>query len=110
MSTVSRMARQRCTVRYHQPAGSDGRVDQGSDWTEVETVCQLQQRGRNETNEGEVSQTTWLVTFPRGTPAPRGVDELVIDGITYQFRGDSWPASNSRGQLDHIEATAVRAE
>ena len=102
-----------CTVRYQAPAGTaDAQNNPDDAWTEVDMVCQFQMRGRQEAADtGELSITTWLVTFaPEIAQRPRAADELVVDGETYQFRGDAWPAHDLRGRLDHYEATVGRAE
>jgi len=68
-------------------------------------------RGRQENaGVGELSDTTWLVTLAPTEQVPQAADMLVLDGQTYQFRGDAWPAHDLRGNLHHIEATVNRAE
>lgn len=107
---VSRRLHQPCTIRYWSQGPPDARNDPSDDWTEVETRCQMQQRGRQELGAvGQLSDTTWLVTFAPDEQPPRSVDQLIVSGTTYEFRGDSWPAHSLAGGLDHIEATVARA-
>jgi hypothetical protein len=99
------------TLRYQSPGPPDEHNDPSDTWTEVDVKCAIQMRGRQEDpTTGELSTTTWLAFFPIGIGPPRSVDQLVVDGVTYQFRGDSWVATGTRGRADHIEATLERAE
>lgn len=109
MSRISRRLTMPCTIRYQAPGPPDVHNNPADSWTEIETTCYIQQRGRQELTEGQISDTTWLVTFSPQTPPPRAADELVVDGLTYQFRGDSWLAYSLQGSADHVEATASRA-
>lgn len=96
-----------CTIRYWAPGPAPELDNIPSDtWTEVDTICSFQQRGRSEDDLlGNLSTTDWLVVLrPEVTP-PRSNDEIVVGGVTYQFRGNAYPAY-VRGHLDHVEATA----
>lgn len=109
--SVQRRLTRHCTLRYQAPGPADAQGNPASLWTEVATVCEFQQRGRQEIGDmGQLSDTTWVVTLLPTELPPLAADELVIDGIVYQFRGDSWPAHTLSGRLDHIEATAGRAQ
>jgi hypothetical protein len=111
MTSAGRMMTRSCTIRYFAPGPADAQNNPSDTYTEVTTRCALQQRGRQEVDEsGQLSVTTWqLILGPTELP-PHSVDEVVVEGATYHFRGDSWPAHNTRGALDHIEGTVVRAE
>ncbi len=77
----------------------------------ADTVCELQQRARDETSDpGQVSATEWLVFLPAGTSIATG-DTITVDGIRYEVTGQPWPARNPRTQVaSHIEATVRRTE
>jgi hypothetical protein len=76
---------------------------------EVETVCELQQRRRDEPDgHGEMSSADFLLVLPAGTDA-RTADIAVIDGQDYEFVGDPWIARNPRtGVVSHVECTVRR--
>ena len=73
------------------------------------TVCELQQRQRDESaDQGEVSDTEWLLVLPAGTAIRTG-DSVSIDGEDFELVGDPWSARNPRTGLEsHIEATLRR--
>lgn len=83
------------------------------DETLTATVCELQQRVRDEPDggqgaAGEISRTDWLLILPAGTPARTG-DAAFIDGQIYELVGDPWIARNPRTQqVSHIECTVRR--
>ena len=110
MTNVNAMLKMDGVIRYWSPSLPDDHNDPTDEWTEVKVRCRIQQRTRQEQDEGQVSSTTWWGFFPTTVPPPRSTDELVVDGVTYQFRGDAWLAHGTRGKVDHIEATLVRAE
>jgi hypothetical protein len=101
-----------CVLRYQSPdVPPDEHNNPPDQFEDVESTCQFQQRARHESHvSGEVPETTWLVTLPPSVAAPVAADEIVVDGITYQFRGDAWMATSLSGRVDHIEATAMRAQ
>lgn len=72
-------------------------------------VCDLQQRQRSETTSlGELSETSWLLVLPAGTPVDQTAI-VTIDGCDYELDGDPWEARNPRtGVASHIEATVRR--
>lgn len=77
--------------------------------TEIETVCELQQRRREEHDEhGELSDTLWNLFLPAGTAFRTG-DAVEVDGDEYEAVGDPWHARNPRTrQESHVEATVRR--
>lgn len=77
--------------------------------TTVETVCELQQRERSEPgDQGEFSDTSWLLILPAGTAIDTG-DQVTVDSRGYELVGDPWPARNPlTGAESHIEATVRR--
>jgi len=72
----------------------------------VETVCELQQTRRDEQDDqGETSETTWLLILPAGTEIRTG-DQVTADGMVFELAGDGWAARNPRtGVQSHVEAT-----
>jgi hypothetical protein len=112
--SVARLCRRPCTIRYHAP-GATGDVTDGpaDEWTEVQTVCALQQRigGRREDGTlGDLSQTLWQLYLLASVVPPKAADEVVVEGVTYQLQGDAFVAFNERrARASHIEATAVVA-
>lgn len=75
----------------------------------ITTVCELQQRQRTEPgDQGEVSDTTWLLVLPAGTTIDTG-DAVEVAGERYELVGAPWPARNPRTGLEsHVEATVRR--
>lgn len=101
-----------CTILRRSESGSED--DYGNeipDEQQVETVCELQQRSRQEPgNEGELSDTSWLAIFPAGTELDTG-DGLLVDDQKYEMVGDPWIARNPRTRaVSHVEATLRRTE
>lgn len=79
--------------------------------TEAATTVlgELQQVRRDEPgDQGELSDTHWLLILPAGTSIDTG-DAVICDGEIYEVVGDPWPARNPRtGAQSHIEATLRR--
>lgn len=75
----------------------------------VETVCEIQQRSRDEQDDqGELSETVWNVFLPAGTVIHNG-DAIVVDGAEYELVGEPWAARNPRTQAEsHLELTVKR--
>lgn len=78
--------------------------------TVVETVCELQQRRRDEPDMGgEVSQTDWVAFFLPTEDVDTN-DLLVVDGLAYELVGDPWTVRDPLAGTDsHIEASVERA-
>jgi hypothetical protein len=92
---------------------ADGTVDEyGGELiaeTRTDTVCELQQAQRSETDQ-EVVATRWTLFLPAGTQIDAG-DRVIVETETFEVDGQPWPARNPRtGQESHIEATVVRTE
>src|SRR5688572_27377107 len=102
-----------CTITRRTPSADDEEINDYGDpvqnETEVDTVCELQQRARSEDDlQGELSDTSWLLILPAGTAIDTG-DAVTIDGKTYELVGDPWQARNPRTEtVEHIEATLRR--
>lgn len=109
--TLTALLNRPCTITTR----ADGTADDGYGnptpvATTVTTVCELQQKTRDEpADEGELSVTQWLAIFPAGTILPTSAT-VTIDGQVYEVIGDSWAARNPRTQQpSHVEATLKRA-
>lgn len=78
--------------------------------TTVETVCEIQQRRRDEPDaQGEFSDTDWLGIFPAGTALDTS-DTVSVDDATFEVVGDPWPARNPRTRtVSHVEASLRKA-
>lgn len=77
-----------------------------------DTVCELQQhqRGpnREQTAEGEIARSDWLLILPAHSDLRLG-DAVIVDAISYEVDGEPWPARNPRTRTQsHIEATLQR--
>jgi hypothetical protein len=108
---LASLINRKCTIFRRSPSGSSD--DYGNaikTETAVETLCEIQQRSRDERDDqGELSDTLWNAYFPAGTALRTG-DEVRVDGIGYfELVGDPWPARNPRTQAEsHLEATLRR--
>lgn len=108
--TLAQMINTPCTILRRSASGSRNKYGGKSKVdTPVETVCELQQRRRDEQgDQGELSDTFYLAIFPAGTEIRTG-DGLVVAGHEYEMIGDPWRARNPRTQAEsHIEATVRR--
>jgi hypothetical protein len=75
----------------------------------VDTVCEIQQKARSESAEGEPASADWLGVFLAGT-AIDSDDKVEVDGIgRFEVIGAPCHARNPRTQQpSHIEATLRR--
>lgn len=73
----------------------------------VETVCEVQQRRRDEPDgHGEFSESDWLLFFLPDVELDTG-DFVTVDGTEYELLGRPWRARNPRTRtVEHVEATA----
>lgn len=73
----------------------------------VTTVCELQQRQRDEEDE-QVTEGSYLLVVPVGTVIG-AADSVSVDGVEYQVSGQPWEVRNPRTEtVSHIEATVMR--
>lgn len=107
MSVAGQLTRP-CTIRRR--ADSDEVNDYGDpipgDPVEVATVCEIQQRQRDEGDlQGELSDTRWLLVLAAGEVVG-SADTVEVGGETFELVGDPWPVwDRVVGAVDHIEAT-----
>ena len=105
-TTVTRLLLTPCVIRYYADGPPDEHNDPTALWTEVDTICQIQQRQRGETGDmAEIPTSTWGVWLLPTEDLPHSTDQLIANGITYTFRGNAALTYDLRGNPDHIEAT-----
>ena len=75
----------------------------------VSTVCELQQKRRNEDgSHNELSDTEWHLFLPVGTSLDAS-DVVIVDGMEYEVEGDPWEVRNPRTRAaSHVEASLIR--
>lgn len=109
--TISHLLTRTCTIISRSSSGEED--DYGNDIqteTVTQTVCDIQQRQRDEPgDQGEVSVTGWLLILPPSTTLRTG-DSVVIDGgHEYEVVGDPWPAYSPLTRTEHhVEASVSR--
>src|SRR5688572_27552760 len=99
-----------CQILKRLESTTEDRYGNGiPDEAVIDTVCELQQRRRDEPDDqGELSDTYWDLFLPAGTDVNTG-DVLIVDGDRYELFGDPWQARNPRTRVEsHIEATVRR--
>lgn len=96
------------TRREYDLDNTDSYGDATFDETEVETVCELQQRQRSEEGDpGQLSKTSWLLVLPHGTEIS-SADTVTVGGDDYEVVGEPWAAEQGSREMWHVEATVVR--
>lgn len=109
---VTALINRPCTLILRDATGTvDDDGEEVTQVTELETVCELQQRSRTEDDEqGELSDTTWaLYLLPDAGRHLDSGDAVVIDSDVYEVVGSPWVARNPLMQADsHVEATVRR--
>ena len=98
-----------CTITHRAWDGTlDSYGNQVATPTDTVTVCELQQKQRDET-PGQVSGSSWLLILPAGTTIAPG-DTVTVDLEEVEVQGEPGEARNPRTQVvSHIEATLARA-
>lgn len=107
--TLAQLLNRSCTITRLQPGDDcDGYGNQTSEETTIVTVCDLQQRQRNESPD-EIVASDWLLVLPAGTAIGAG-DTVTVDGAgTFEVHGEPWQARNPRTRsISHLEATVRR--
>jgi hypothetical protein len=99
-----------CLIVSRSDAGTvDDLGNPMTDETLVETVCELQQRRRDEPDlQGELADSTWDLFLPAGTAI--GTDDAVeVDGHRYELVGEPWDAAHDMSPaVAHVWATVRR--
>lgn len=109
--SLARLLNTPCTITRRSSSEEEdefGNEIPGTDT--VETVCEVQQRTRDEDGEGEPGRADWLGIFPAGTDLDGG-DSVTVEGLgRFELDGDPWPARNPRTQVEsHVEASLRRS-
>ncbi len=70
-----------------------------------DTVCDLQQRQRDEPETGgEFSVTVWDLFLPVDTPIDTS-DVVIVGDAEYEVTGDPWNANQGSAAVNHTAAT-----
>jgi hypothetical protein len=107
---ISRLISRPCTLILRRDGdATDEFGNPIAEETEVETVCELQQRRRDERiGAGETSDTFWALYLRPGEDL-RTSDAVEVDGEVYELVGEPWTVRNSRtGATSHVQATVRR--
>jgi hypothetical protein len=105
---ANRMMNTPCTILRREATGEDKYGDPIFKDVAVQTVCALQQRRREEHDEGgEVSDTLSDLFLPTGTEVGAG-DAILVRGWEYEVVGEPWSAEEGSPSLWHVEATVQR--
>jgi hypothetical protein len=98
-----------CSIERRVASGEDDYGNDTQTVTWAETVCELQQRQRDEPGEmGETSATDWRLYLPAGTDIDTS-DTVIVNDQIFEVVGDPWQARNPRTrQQSHVEATVRR--
>lgn len=108
--TITALINQPCTLVHRADSGTQD--DYGNETVAESTrstVCSIQQTRRSEPgDQGEVSDTTWMVFLLPDESLHTG-DQVIVSTETYEVTGDPWRAFNPRtGSVSHVEATVRR--
>lgn len=110
--TITALLTRTCTIT-HDTAGVtvDAYGSEIPATATTDTVCELQQQQRTETNErGTVIEDVWLLVLPADTTVS-AEDTVTVDGEDYYVHGDPWTVRNPRTEAaHHIEATVRRGK
>ena len=105
--SIESLIRQPCVLTKRAASGAvDEYGDEVLAETQVETVCALQQRRREEEGDaGENSESDWVAFFLPDEDVDTA-SKLVQGTRTFEFVGSPWPVEDHlRGIVHHIEAT-----
>ena len=107
---LSTLINRPCILSRRLPTGSEdayGNVVPNEQ--NIETLCEIQQRRRDEPDaQGEFSDTEWLGFFLPADSVHTG-DVVTVDSEEYEVVGEPWRARNPRTKAtQHTEATLRR--
>ncbi len=108
--SLAKLINRPCVITRRQDSDTDD--DYGNEIPDedlVDTVCELQQRRRDEPDDqGETSDTTWALFLLPDTLIGTA-DTITVDDVEYELIGAPWEARNPRTQVvTHLEATVRR--
>lgn len=108
--SITRLLNRPCTIVNHDKTGEEDKYgDPITEPIEIQTVCELQQRDRDE-HDDAIADSSWLLVLPAGTDV-RSTSSVKVDGVTYELVGEPWPARNPRTQAEsQIECAVRRSE
>lgn len=106
---LSNLISRPCTiVRRSQSTESDEHGNEIPSVSEVETVCEIQQRQRSERDDQPLGRGDWLAFF-LPTEDLTGADALRLDDLgVFEFDGPPWLADSGPTAIHHWEASVVR--
>lgn len=111
MTVIASLVTRPCTL--HTRVEDDGTRDEMGDptvtFTDVETVCELQQSQATEERDGRLLLvSTWNLYLLPGESLD-GWSELTVDDIRYTLDGAPWPVRHPiTGEASHVEARVRR--
>lgn len=109
MAIADRLNRS-CLITHRSRTGpADELGDVTDEETTTETVCELQQKSRDEPDAaGELSVTEWLLILPINTAIDTSDKVEVDDAGEFEVIGDPWQADTGSAAVHHVEATLRR--
>lgn len=108
--SIDELLTRTCTIE-RQVAGADADVygDEIPETSTLETVCELQQAGRDENPGRTIADDTWQFFAPAETDIQAG-DRVTVDGMAFEVHGEPWIARDPELiSTSHVEATLRRA-
>ena len=110
MAITALLTRPMTLVRRASTGTTDPYGNQSPSETSVQVVGELQQQRRTEPGEqGEFSDTQWLIVLPADIIDVTTGDLIICDSETYELVGDPWRVTCPRtGTVSHMECTARR--
>lgn len=99
-----------CTITRRSSSGeTDDYGNESETETTVDTVCELQQRQRDEPgDQGELSDTDWVL-FLLPTESIDTGDLITVSGMDFEMVGDPWPVRDpTTSTVSHLEASVRR--
>lgn len=106
-SSISDLLTRACTITHREASGTrDDYGDEVATETTTSTVCELQQRSRDEDSDlGELTMQAWMLVLPAGTDVASG-DTVTVEGQTFEVFGEPWTVRDPIVRSDsHIECT-----
>lgn len=108
--SLARLINRPCTIRHETEGDADEYGNAEAKVSEVETVCELQQQpAYRREDEGEVSDTRWVIYLLPDAVIGSGDSIDVADEGVFEVFGEPWKARNPRtGRISHIEVPVRR--
>lgn len=108
--SLTRLINRSCTIRHETEGDADDYGNAEPKVSEIATVCELQQQPANRReDEGEVSETRWVIYLLPDAVIASGDSVDVEDEGIFEVFGEPWKARNPRtGRISHIEVPVRR--